>query len=142
MSSYSYTEFGIEIKHVRYAVRIPELPSLKLRKPKLLKMKRPKIMKRRRRSMANTGTLDSLNVDWKKEFDQKYADLIFKTEEKKKSNSSLSANSLFSTEECLKRGFQDDLANISFSSQTYSITSSPVNLSSLCLDRLGEEAPS
>ena len=125
MGKFSYTEFGIEIKHVRYAVRIPELPTLKLRKPKMLKMKRPRVLKSRRKDLMNTGTLDSLNVDWKKEFDQKYADLIFKTEEKKISKSSFTTNLSSSIEERL----HPDLDELSFSSsRTYTLPCSPVSL--------------
>merc|ERR1712154_135807 len=127
MSTYSYTEFGIQIKHVRYAVRIPELPTIKLRKSKTLRMKRPRIMKGRRRSRANTGTLDSLDVDWKKEFDQKYADLIFKTEAKKKA--SLLTNSI---EDRLNPETQEDINNLSFSSgKTYTISCSNEEISTI-----------
>ena len=126
MSTYSYTEFGIQIKHVRYAVRIPELPTLKLRKPRVMRMKRPRIMRSRRRIHQNTGTLDSLDVDWKKEFDQKYADLIFKTEAKK-----ISSNLSSSAEERLSPECEENIQNLSFSSgKTYTIACSPIHLGS------------
>ena len=79
-----------------------------------------------RREIVSTGTLDSLNVDWKKEFDQKYADLIFKSEAKKKSKSSLQDNSFFPDDSLItmKDGRQGNFFNLSF----ISLTSSPVNL--------------
>merc|ERR1712242_25430 len=123
MSTYSYTEFGIQIKHIRYAVRIPELPTLKLRKPRMMRMKRPRMVKSKRRIQQNTGTLDSLDVDWKKEFDQKYADLIFKTEAKR-----ITSNLINSTEERLNPECQEDMSNTSFSSgKTYTTDISPIN---------------
>ena len=85
-------------------------------------MKRPRIM-RRKIQQNNTGTLDSLDVDWKKEFDQKYADLIFKTEAKR-----ITSNLANSTEERLNPECREDRSNLSFSSgKTYTVDSSPIN---------------
>merc|ERR1711915_467386 len=77
MARHSYTEMGMEIKHVRYSLRIPELSSMKMKKMKLFKMRKPKMFKKKK-EVVSRASLDSLNVDWRKEFDQKYADLIFK----------------------------------------------------------------
>ena len=135
MARHSYTEMGMEIKHVRYALRIPELSSMKMKKMKLFKIRKPKMFKKKKEIMSR-ASLDSLNVDWRKEFDQKYADLIFKMKSKKKSSSSLVGNtSMVATSEM--GGNMLDFSLLSSSSK--SLASSSVSENSLCLDQIDDQ---
>ena len=125
MSPSCYYEVGVQLKHVKYAVKLPDLHSIKLNKTKLrMKMKKPKLMMRRRdqgkRKNLDTGSLASINVDWKKEFEAKYAELLSKTAQRKSSK--------LRPEES-KEKLSQDLLNISLIANTSYITESPVNLS-------------
>ena len=125
MSPSCYYEVGVQLKHVKYAVKLPDLHSIKLNKTKLrLKMKKPKLMMRRRdqgkRKNIDTGSLASINVDWKKEFEAKYAELLSKTAKRKSSK--------LCPEES-KEKLSQDLQNISLIANTSYITEAPVNLS-------------
>ena len=125
MSPSCYYEVGVQLKHVKYAVKLPDLHSIKLNKTKLrIKMKKPKLMMRRRdqkkRKTMDTGSLASINVDWKKEFEDKYAELLSKTARRKCSK--------LCPEES-KEKLSQDLLNISLIANTSYITDSPVNLS-------------
>ena len=139
MSS-SYTELGFEINQFKFAVK---LPKFMLRKPKLLK---------KRKSAESPESLDNLNVDWKKEFNKKYADHLFKTEAKRKSKSSSSSSSKsdsdpsFSSEEWIKEfnarynplphSPKEDDHEATFYSNIPSRTSTPVNHRIFPLNRL------
>ena len=125
MSPSCYYEVGVQLKHVKYAVKLPDLHSINLTKTKLrMKMKKPKLMMRRRdqgkRKNIDTGSLASINVDWKKEFEDKYAELLSKTA-KRKSRQVCPEES--------KEKLSQDLLNISLIANTSYITESPVNLS-------------
>lgn len=125
MSPSCYYEVGVQLKHVKYAVKLPDLHSIKLNKTKLrMKMKKPKLMMRRRdqkkRKTMDTGSLASINVDWKKEFEDKYAELLSKTA-RRKSSKLCPENS--------KEKLSQDLLNISLIANTSYITDTPVNLS-------------
>ena len=68
MSPSCYYEVGVQLKHVKYAVKLPDLHSIKLNKTKLrMKMKKPKLMMRRRdqrkRKTIDTGSLASINSE-------------------------------------------------------------------------------
>ena len=80
----SYYELGFQTKHVKLAVKIPDLRSSKIQLKKTLK--KPKTMmrnRRRRREQVDTTSLSSINIDWKGEFEEKYAELLLKTYRKK-----------------------------------------------------------
>ena len=137
--AFSYTELGFEINQFKFAVK---LPKIKLRKPKLL---------RKRKSVESPDSLDNINVDWKKEFNKKYADHLFKTEAKKSSKSSSTSSSKsssdpsFSSEEWIKEfnarynplphSPQDD-QEAAFYSNIPSRTSTPVSHRIFPLNRL------
>ena len=123
MSPSCYYEVGVQLKHVKYAVKLPDLHSIKLNKKKLrMKMKKPKLMMRRRdqgkKKNIDTSSLASINVDWKKEFEEKYAELLSKTAKRKSCCPKESAEKL-----------NQDLLNISLIANTSYITDTPVNLS-------------
>lgn len=80
----SYYELGFQTKHVKLAVKIPDLRSSKIQLKKSLK--KPKTMmrnRRRRREQVDTTSLSSINIDWNREFEEKYAELLVKTYRKK-----------------------------------------------------------
>ena len=80
----SYYELGFQTKHVKLAVKIPDLRSSKIQLKKT--MKKPKTMmrnRRRRREKVDTTSLSSINIDWNREFEEKYAELLVKTYRKK-----------------------------------------------------------
>ena len=125
MSPSCYYEVGVQLKHVKYAVKLPDLHSIKLNKTKLrMKMKKPKLMMRRRdqgkKKNIDTSSLASINVDWKKEFEEKYAELLSKTAKRKSCK--------LCPEESGEK-LKQDLLNISLIANTSYITESPVNLS-------------
>ena len=130
----SYTELGFEINQFRFAVKVPKI---KLRKPKILK---------KRKSVEQPDSLDNLNVDWRKEFNKKYADHLFKTEAKRKTKSSPSSEPSFSSEEWIKefnarynpppQSPKEDDQEAAFYSNLPSRTSTPVSHRILPLNRL------
>ena len=116
-----YYEVGFETKHVKLAVKIPDLRSSKIQLKK--KMKKPKMMIRNKRrkvqSYVDTSSLASINIDWKQEFEEKYAELIDKTQKRKGSK-----------KEAIKEKFQEEMKNISLIANTsLLIETSDINLS-------------
>ena len=87
-------------------------------------MKKPKGMMRRRdkrkQRHIDTSSLSSINIDWKKEFEEKYSELLSKTEKRKSTN--------ISTEK-LKEKFSQELVNISLIANTSYLSDGPLNLS-------------
>ena len=121
MSPGCYYEVGVQLKKVKYSVKVPDLHSLKLKKPTLrMKMKKPKMMMRRRekgkRRNIDTSSLSSINIDWKKEFEEKYCELLSKTEKRKSG-------------QICKEKLSKELLNISLIANTSYLSESPVNLS-------------
>ena len=132
------TQFGLEVNHVRYTVRLPELPKLRKRasKPSRRSAELPKlgkkmklgqlprlVRKKRKMEKNNTGTLDSLGVDWRAEFEQKFAELRQKTRERQDE-----------TETRGGAGLQERLADLSLELGS-GTSGSPVNLSLTSLSR-------
>ena len=126
-----YYEVGVQLNKVKYAVKVPDLHSIKLNKPKLrIKMKKPKMMMRRRekgkRRNIDTSSLSSINIDWKKEFEEKYCELLSKTEKRKSGKIS-------------KEKLSQELFNISLIANTSYLSESPVNLSLTEIETEGNE---
>ena len=117
-----YYEVGIQTKHVKLAVRIPDIRSsgIKLKKT----MKKPKMMMRRRRraerrSRVDTSSLASLDIDWAQEFEEKYAELLVRTQQRRRL-ADLAAR---------RERFQEELQNISLLPNTSLLADTPANLS-------------
>ena len=115
-----YYEVGIQTKHVKLAVRIPDIRSsgIKLKKT----MKKPKMMMRRRRraerrSRVDTSSLASLDIDWAQEFEEKYAELLVRTQRRRLADQAARAR------------FQEELQNISLLPNTSLLGDTPANLS-------------
>ena len=123
---------------MRYTVRLPELPKLRKRAskpsrrpaelPKLgkkMKLGRlPRLVRRKKKlEKNNTGTLDSLGVDWRAEFEQKFAELRQKTQERQDE-----------AETRGEAGLQVRLEDLSLELGS-GISGSPVNLSFTSLSR-------
>ena len=115
-----YYEVGIQTKHVKLAVRIPDIRSsgIKLKKT----MKKPKMMMRRRRraerrSRVDTSSLASLDIDWAQEFEEKYAELLVRTQRRRLADQAARAR------------FQEELQNISLLPNTSLLADTPANLS-------------
>ena len=115
-----YYEVGIETKHVKLALKIPDLRSSKIKLGK--SMKKPRTILRRKRkekrSFVDTSSLASLNIDWRREFEDKYAELIDKTEQKKRTNKTIQ-----------REKFQQDLQNISLIANTSLVKENTKDLS-------------
>ena len=125
MSSSCYYEVGVKLKHVKYSVKLPDIQSMKLNKPRLgIKMKKPKMMMRRRgkakRRNVDSSSLSSINVDWKKEFEEKYSELLSKTEKRKSSKI---------CKDELKKKMKEELVNISLIANTSYLSQTGLNLS-------------
>ena len=69
----SYYEVGFQTKHVKLAVKIPDLRSSKIKLKKRMKKPRTMMRNRRRRRMerrqADSSSLASFNIDWSQEFE-------------------------------------------------------------------------
>ena len=107
-----YYELGIQTKHVKLAVKIPDLRLSKIKLSKTMKKPRMMMRKKRRQNknmMVDTSSLASLNIDWRQEFEEKYAELIDKTKQK---------NSQDYDEAVHKEKFQKELMNISLIANT------------------------
>ena len=116
-----YYEVGIQTKHVKLAVRIPDIRSsgIKLKKT----MKKPKMMMRRwrraeRRSRVDTSSLASLDIDWAQEFEEKYAELLVRTQRRRLADHA-----------ARRERFQEELQNISLLPNTSLLADTPANLS-------------
>ena len=104
----SYYELGFQTKHVKLAVKIPDLRSSKIQLKKT--MKKPKTMmrnRRRRRELVDTTSLSSINIDWNKEFEEKYAELLVKTYRKKMEDKAVKMEK-----------YQEDVQSVSMIPQT------------------------
>ena len=106
----SYYELGFQTKHVKLAVKIPDLRSSKIQLKKT--MKKPKTMMRNRRrrrehELVDTTSLSSINIDWNKEFEEKYAELLVKTYRKKMED-----------KEVKMEKYQEDVQSVSMIPQT------------------------
>ena len=117
-----YYEVGIQTKHVKLAVRIPDIRSsgIKLKKT----MKKPKMMMRRRRraerrSRVDTSSLASLDIDWAQEFEEKYAELLVRTQQRRR----------LADQAARRERFQEELQNISLLPNTSLLADTPANLS-------------
>ena len=116
----SYYELGFQTKHVKLAVKIPDLRSSKIQLKKT--MKKPKTMmrnRRRRRELVDTTSLSSINIDWNKEFEEKYAELLVKTYRKKMEDKAVKMEK-----------YQEDVQSVSMIPQTSLLMGdSSINLS-------------
>ena len=104
----SYYELGFQTKHVKLAVKIPDLRSSKIQLKKSLK--KPKTMmrnRRRRREQVDTTSLSSINIDWNREFEEKYAELLVKTYRKKMEDKAVKMEK-----------YQEDVQSVSMIPQT------------------------
>ena len=105
----SYYELGFQTKHVKLAVKIPDLRSSKIQLKKT--MKKPKTMmrnrRRRKRELVDTTSLSSINIDWNKEFEEKYAELLVKTYRKKMEDKAVKMEK-----------YQEDVQSVSMIPQT------------------------
>ena len=107
-----YYEVGFETKHVKLAVKIPDLRSSKLKLRKKMKkskvgLRKGRTVTRSKRQIIDTSSLASINVDWKQEFEEKYKDLITKTQKKNQINTA-----------AMKEKFQEEIKNISLIANT------------------------
>ena len=75
--------------------------------------------RRKVQSYVDTSSLASINIDWKQEFEEKYAELIDKTQKRKGSK-----------KEAIREKFQEEMKNISLIANTsLLIETSDINLS-------------
>merc|ERR1712064_15802 len=108
-----FYEVGIKTKHVKLAFKIPDLRSSKITIRKKMKQSRGLIKKRKFKAKryADTSSLSSINVDWRLEFEEKYRELLKKTQNKKHPDCQPSSVSM-------KSKFQEEMKEISLLAAT------------------------
>ena len=118
-----YYEVGFKTKHVKLAFKIPDLRSSKITIRKKMKQSRGLIKKRKFKAKRNvdTSSLSSINIDWKLEFEEKYRELLAKTQNKKHPDSQ--PNSVK-----MKEKFQQEMKEISLLAATSLLNESDAKL--------------